>query len=151
MKLERVYEISLKFPPPNTITTHFHSFKPITRFSFYFLFFSFPPRLIILLFLKKLVKTSIQHSIENYVRAKKRAPQDPSPPFKEKEKGVKVDLKLGGQWNVPSLVANGRRRRNFLCLEANGRRRRSFLAWWPMECEGKTLFTSSHLPPNKLT
>jgi hypothetical protein len=37
---------------------------------------------------------------------KERAPNDPSPPFKKKEKGVKVDPKLGGQWNVPSLVAN---------------------------------------------
>jgi hypothetical protein len=31
--------------------------------------------------------------------------------------------KLGGQWNVPSLVANG-----------------MFQAWWPMEGEGKTPF-----------
>jgi len=38
----------------------------------------------------------------------KRPPNHPNPPFKEKEKGVKVDPKLGGQWNVPSLVANGR-------------------------------------------
>jgi hypothetical protein len=38
----------------------------------------------------------------------KRAPNHPNPPFKEKEKGVKVDPKLGGQWNVPSLVAIGR-------------------------------------------
>jgi hypothetical protein len=44
---------------------------------------------------------------------------DPSSPFKKKEKGVKVDPKLGGQWNVPSLVANVRRKRSFLCLEAN--------------------------------
>ncbi len=124
---------------------HFHFFKPITRFSFYFPFFSFSPRLIILLFLKKLVETNIQDSIEYYVRVKEKAFHDPSPPFKKKEKGVKVDLKLGGQWNVPSLVANGRRRRSFfcleangrrsfLCLEANGRRSRSFLAWWAMEC-----------------
>jgi hypothetical protein len=40
---------------------------------------------------------------------------DPSPPFQEKEK-------LGGQWKVPSLVANGR----------------------------KILFTSSHFPPNQI-
>jgi hypothetical protein len=46
----------------------------------------------------------------------KRPPNHSNPPFKEKEKGVKVDPKLGGQWNVPSLVANGR-----------------FQAWWPME------------------
>jgi hypothetical protein len=70
MKPERVYEISLKFPPPNTIIIYFHSFKPITRFSFYFPFFSLPPRLIIIFFFKKLVGTSIQDSIENYVWAK---------------------------------------------------------------------------------
>jgi hypothetical protein len=46
----------------------------------------------------------------------KRPPNHQNPPFKEQEKGVKVDPKLGGQWNVPSLVANGR-----------------FQAWWPME------------------
>jgi len=46
----------------------------------------------------------------------KRPPNHPNPPFKEKEKGVKVDPKLGGQWKVPNLVANGR-----------------FQAWWPME------------------
>jgi hypothetical protein len=40
---------------------------------------------------------------------------------------------LGGQWNVPSLVANGK-----------------FQVWWPMESERKHLFTSSHFPPNKL-
>jgi hypothetical protein len=38
----------------------------------------------------------------------KRPPNHLNLPFKEKEKGVKVDPKLGGQWNVPSLVANGR-------------------------------------------
>jgi hypothetical protein len=47
--------------------------------------------------------------------------------------------KLGGQWNVPSLVANG-----------------MFQAWWPMECskfggqvKEKHIFTSSHFSPNK--
>jgi hypothetical protein len=60
MKPERVCEISLKFQPPNTITTHFHSFKPITRFPLYFLSFSLPRRLIILFLLKKLVGTSIE-------------------------------------------------------------------------------------------
>jgi hypothetical protein len=49
---------------------------------------------------------------------------------------------LGGQWNVPSLVANG-----------------MFQAWWPMECsklggqckvKEKHLFTSSHFPRSKL-
>jgi hypothetical protein len=65
----------------------------------------------------------------------KRPSNHPNPPFKEKEKGVKVDPKLGGQWKVPSLVANGR-----------------FQAWWPLECsklgghwkvKEKDLFTSS--------
>ncbi len=41
--------------------------------------------------------------------------------------------KLGGHWNVPSLVAI-----------------RMFQAWWPLEGEGKTLFTSS-ISPNNFT
>ncbi len=36
--------------------------------------------------------------------------------LKRRGRKVKVDLKLGGQWNVLSLVANGR-----------------FQTWWPME------------------
>jgi hypothetical protein len=36
--------------------------------------------------------------------------------LKRRRRKVKVDPKLGGQWKVPSLVANGR-----------------FQAWWPME------------------
>jgi len=36
--------------------------------------------------------------------------------LKKNRREVKVDPKLGGQWNVPSLVANGR-----------------FHVWWPME------------------
>ncbi len=48
---------------------------------------------------------------------KERAPNYLSSPFKEKEKGGEGRSKawwpmegsmLGGQWNVPSLVANGR-------------------------------------------
>jgi hypothetical protein len=48
--------------------------------------------------------------------------------------------KLGGQWKVPNLVANGR-----------------FQTWWPMEgsklggqwkVKQKHFFTSSHFPPN---
>jgi hypothetical protein len=34
---------------------------------------------------------------------KDKAPNDPSPPFKEKEKGGEGRSKLGGQWNVPML------------------------------------------------
>ncbi len=37
--------------------------------------------------------------------------------LKRRRKEVKVDPKLGGQWKVPCLVANG-----------------MFHAWWPMEC-----------------
>jgi hypothetical protein len=44
---------------------------------------------------------------ENYVRGKERAPNDLSPPFKKKERGGE-GRKLGGQWKVPCLVANGR-------------------------------------------
>jgi hypothetical protein len=49
---------------------------------------------------------------------------------------------LGGQWNVPNLVANGK-----------------FHAWWPTEgsmlggqwkVKERHLFTSSHFPPNNL-
>jgi len=62
---------------------------------------------------------------ENYVRRKERTPNDPSLPFKEKEKGSEGRSKvwwpmegsmLSGQWNVPCLVASG-----------------MFQAWWPME------------------
>jgi len=62
---------------------------------------------------------------ENYPRGKERAPNHPSPPFKEKEKGGENGSKawwpmecsmLGGHWNVPSLVAIG-----------------MFQAWWPLE------------------
>jgi hypothetical protein len=59
MKPERVCEISLRFQPPNIITTHLRSFKTITRFILYFPSFSQLPRLIILFLLKKLVGTSI--------------------------------------------------------------------------------------------
>ncbi len=40
---------------------------------------------------------------------------------------------LGGQWKVPSLVANG-----------------MFHVWWPMECEGETPFHLFHFPLNNL-
>ncbi len=50
------------------------------------------------------------------LQAKERAPNDSSSPFKEEEKGGEEGSKLGGQWKVPSLLANGR-----------------FQACWPME------------------
>jgi hypothetical protein len=53
--------------------------------------------------------------------------------LKRRKREVKVDSKLGGQWKVPCLVANG-----------------MYQAWWPMEGEGKTPFHLFHFPPNKL-
>jgi hypothetical protein len=100
MKPERVCEISLQFQPPNTITTHFHSFKPITIFSFYFPSFSLPPRLIIFFLFKKLIGTNIRDWIENYVQGKKKPPMIRIRLLKRRRKEVKVDPKLGGQWNV---------------------------------------------------
>jgi hypothetical protein len=50
--------------------------------------------------------------------------------------------KLGGQWKVPSLVANGRFQ---VCLVANGR----FQVWWPMEGERKTPFHLFPLSPQQ--
>jgi hypothetical protein len=66
--------------------------------------------LIISFLLKKLVRTSIFKVELKIMSGEKKTPNDLSPHFKEKERGggVKVDLKLGGQWKVPSLVANGR-------------------------------------------
>jgi hypothetical protein len=62
--------------------------------------------------------------------------------LKRRRREVKVDPKLGGQWNVPSLVANGMFQAwwplecsklgghwNVPCLVANG----MFQAWWPLE------------------
>jgi hypothetical protein len=49
--------------------------------------------------------------------ARERAPNHPSPPFKNRRnREVKVDPKLGGQWKVACLVVNGRSH-----------------AWWSME------------------
>jgi hypothetical protein len=108
MKLERVCEIFLKFQPFNTITTHPHSFKTITRFSFYFPSFSPLPRLIILFLFKKLVGTSIQDWMKIMSEEKREFPMIWVRLLKRRWREVKVGLKLGGQWNVPSLVANGR-------------------------------------------
>jgi hypothetical protein len=52
-------------------------------------------------------------------------PNDPSSPFKKMEKGVKVNpklggqwnvLKLGGQWNVPKLGGQSKEKEKFLLL-----------------------------------
>jgi len=56
---------------------------------------------------------------------KEKAPNDPSHLLKRKKREVKVDPKFSGQWNVPSLVANGRRGISFQCLKANGKRRKT--------------------------
>jgi hypothetical protein len=53
------------------------------------------------------METSIQDCMKIISEARERAPNDPSSLFKEKEKGGEGRSKLGGQWNVPSLVANG--------------------------------------------
>jgi hypothetical protein len=123
MKLERVCEISLKFQPPNTITTHLHSFKTTTRFPFYYLSFPQLPRLIILFLLKKLVGTSIFKIELKVMSGEKRATMIRVHILKRRRREVKVD---------PHLVANG-----------------MFQAWWPMEGERKILFNSSHFPPNQ--
>jgi hypothetical protein len=145
-----VCAISLRFQPPNTITTNLHSFKTITRFPFYSPSLSQQPKLIILFFLKKLVGTSIlKIELKIMSGVRERAPMIRVRLLKKRRREVKVD---------PHLVANGRRRKRFPCLEVNGRRRRRFpclkvngmfQAWWPMEGEGKILFTSSHFLPNQ--
>jgi hypothetical protein len=148
MKPERVCEISLRFQPPNTITIHLHSFKTITRFSFYSPSYSQPPRLIIIFLLKKLVGTNIFKIELKIMSGERKSSNDPNPPFKNKEKEGEGRSKVGGQRKerekVLWLVANGRRRRRrrFPCLEANG----MFQAWWPMEGEGEIPF---HFPPNQ--
>jgi len=105
MKPERVSEISLEFQPSNTIT----------RFSFYFSSFFPPPRLNIISLFKKLVKQVFKIAWKLSSRQRE-APNNPSPPFKEKEKGGEggseawwpmEGSKLDGHWKVPSLVAIG--------------------------------------------
>jgi hypothetical protein len=49
-----------------------------------------------------------QDSIENYVPGKREPPMIQVRLLKRRKREVKVDPKLGGQWNAPSLVANGR-------------------------------------------
>jgi len=130
MKPERVCEISLRFQPPNTIITHLHSSKIITRFPFYSPSSSQLPRLIILLLLKKLVGISIfkiELKIMSMETKKFRSSEVCF--LKRRRRKVKVDLKFGGQWKEKEKV---------LCLVANGRRRRRFF------------FTSSHFPPKQL-
>jgi len=112
MKPERVCEISLKFQPPNVITTHPHSFKTITRFSLYYPSVFPLLRLIIIFLLKKLVGTSIQDWMKIMSGEKRKFPLIRVRLIKRRRREVKVDPKLSGQWKVPSLVANGRWRKN---------------------------------------
>jgi hypothetical protein len=130
MKLKSVCEISLRFQPPNTITTHLHSFKTITRFPLYSPSSSQLPRLIILFLLKKLVGTSIlKIELKIMSREKERPPIIRVRLLKKKRRKVKVDPKFGGQWKEKEKV---------LCLVANERRKRRFFS------------TSSHFPPKQL-
>ncbi len=116
MKPNRVSEIYLESQPSNTIT----------RFSFSFSSFFPPPRLNIISLFKKLVKQVLK--IAWKLSSRPREPlHNPSPPFKEKEKGGEggskawwpmegskawwpmegskfgghwKNPKFGGQWNV---------------------------------------------------
>jgi hypothetical protein len=100
-----VCEISLRFQPPNTITTHPHSSKTITRFPFYFPSSSQLLRLIIFFLLKKLVGTSI-FKIELKIMSgeKKEALIIRVRLLKRRRRKVKVDPKLGGQWKEKEKV-----------------------------------------------
>jgi hypothetical protein len=53
------------------------------------------------------METIIQDCMKIISEARERAPNDPSLPFKEKEKGGEGRSMLSGQWNVPCLVTNG--------------------------------------------
>jgi hypothetical protein len=110
-KPKRVCEISLRFQPPNTITTNLHS-KTITRFPFYFPSLSQQPRLIIIFLLKKLMGTSVLKIELKLCPGKERAPMIRIRLLKSRRRKVKVDPKLGGQW---------KEREKVLCLVANGR------------------------------
>jgi hypothetical protein len=116
MKPERVCEVSLKFRPSNTITSHPHSLKTIARSSLYFSSFLPLLRLIIICLLKKLVGTSIQDCMKIISEQEREPPIIRAHPLKRRRREVKVDPKLGGQWKIPCLVVNGR-----------------FHAWWSME------------------
>jgi hypothetical protein len=62
------------------------------------------------------METSIQDCMKIISQVKERAPNDPSSPFKEKEKGGEGRSMLGGQWKVPCLGGQW----NVPCLVANG-------------------------------
>ncbi len=126
-KFEKVCEIPFRFQPPNSITTHLHSFKFITSFPFYSPFFFQLPWLIILFLLKKLVGTNILKIELKIMSRERESPQWSKSTFlKQRKKIMKVDSKLGGQ---------RKEKEKFPCLVANGRRRK------------RLFFTSSHFPP----
>jgi hypothetical protein len=54
--------------------------------------------------------------MKTILEAKRELPMIRDRLLRRRRREVKVDPKLGGQWNVPSLVAIGR-----------------FQAWWPLE------------------
>ncbi len=82
---------------------------------------------------------------------KEKAPNDLSRLLKRKRREVKVNPKLDSQWNVPSLVANGRRRTSFQCLKANGKRRKNFQCLEANGMRRKSFFYSSfNFPPKQL-
>jgi hypothetical protein len=56
-KPKRVCEIPLRFQLPNTTLTHFHPFKTTTKGPFYFPSSYHLPRLFLLSFFKKVVRT----------------------------------------------------------------------------------------------
>ncbi len=115
MKPEKVCEVFLKFLPSNTITSH-----PFLQ--------NYYKILILLSFLLPSIRTNhylpLQEACgnkysrlhENYFRGKRELPMIRVHLLKRRRREVKVDPKLGGQWKVPCLVANG-----------------MFHAWWPME------------------
>jgi hypothetical protein len=112
MKPKTICEIFSKVPT----SQHYHISLPFLQTYYKILIllpsFSLPPRLIIIFLFKKLVETSIQDWIENYVRGKREPLMIQVCLLKRRRREVKVDPKLGGQWNVPSLVVNGMWRKN---------------------------------------
>jgi hypothetical protein len=159
MKPKRVCEIFLKFQPSNTITTH----PPFLQ--------NYYKILILLSFLLPFTKTNhylpLQETCgnkysrlhENYFRGKRELPMIRTRLLKRRNREVKVDPKLGGQWKVPYLVANGMFKAwwplegsmlgghwKVPCLVAIGR----FHAWSLMEGEGKNTFSPLPFSPYKL-
>jgi len=78
---------------------------------------------------------------ENYLRGKRELPMIRVRLLKRRRREVKVDPKLGGQWNVPNLVAIG-----------------MFHACWPLGCSmfggqwkvKENTFSPLPFSPNKL-